>query len=131
MFHLVDQKKAWSNVALMVVIVSVVMSFVLSIADGFLHNAATPPIFYYWSYDLRGVFTQLLYAGTVFFVGAKFIETRSIFTIGFDRLDADRVSFKGPDEDNVVWIGHRYGSRLEAEAVAAALESRLNESKAG
>ena len=37
---------------------------------------------------------------------------------------------KGPDENNVVWIGQRYGSRLEAEAVAAVIEERLKSSRA-
>ena len=76
-----------------------------------------------WCMDFRYLFEQLIYAGAIVFIGGKFIETRSIFTIGFDNLDKDKVRMKGPDEDNIVWIGHRYGSRLEAETVASTIES--------
>ena len=81
-----------------------------------------------WFTDFRYMFEQLIYVGAIVFVGGKFIETRSIFTIGFDKLDAEKVRMKGPDDDNIVWIGHRYSSRLEAESVASAIESRLKES---
>ena len=40
-------------------------------------------------------------------------------------MDSARVHMKGPDDDNVVWIGHRYASHLEAQTVAAAIEERL------
>jgi len=53
-----------------------------------------------------------------------------MFTIGFDKLDAAKIAIKGPDDDNVVWIGHRYGTRLEAEVVANAFAERLKESAA-
>ena len=52
-------------------------------------------------------------------------EQNNNFTVGFDKTDAAKISMKGPDEDNIVWIGHKYGSRLEAETVAATIESRL------
>jgi hypothetical protein len=83
-----------------------------------------------WCTDFRYLCDQLVYSAVIFFVGAKFVETRTIFTVGFDKLDATKVSFKGPDDDNIVWIGHRYGSRLEAETVAAAIENRMKESAA-
>jgi len=83
-----------------------------------------------WCADFRYLFEQLIYAGAIVFIGGKFIETRSIFTVGFDKLDAAKVSMKGPDDDNIVWIGHRYGSRMEAETVAAAIESRMKDDAA-
>ena len=48
--------------------------------------------------------------------------------MGFDKLDTAKVSMKGPDDDNIVCIGHRYGTRMEAEPIAATIESRLKES---
>ena len=83
-----------------------------------------------WCADFRYLFEHLIYAGAIVFIGGKFIETRSIFTVGFDKLDAAKVSMKGPDDDNIVWIGHRYGSRMEAETVAAAIESRMKDDAA-
>ena len=80
--------------------------------------------------DFRYFFEQAVYAATIFFVGAKFLETRTIMTIGFDKLDASRMTLKGPDEDNVVWIGHRYGTKLEAEVIASAFAGRLREDAA-
>jgi hypothetical protein len=78
--------------------------------------------------DLRYLTEQLLYVGALVFVGGKFFETRTIFTVGFDKLDAAKVAMKGPDDDNVVWIGHRYATPLEAQTVAAAIEERLKAS---
>ena len=80
-----------------------------------------------WVVDLRYLFEQGVFASTLFFVGAKFLETRSILTVGFDRLDSDRMAVKGPDDDNIVWIGRRYGTKSEAESVATVLAERLRE----
>jgi hypothetical protein len=38
------------------------------------------------------------------------------------------MTFKGPDENNIVWIGCRYANKLEAEAVAAIIEERMKNS---
>ncbi len=80
--------------------------------------------------DLRQVSEELIFVGIVLFIGAKFFETRTIFSVGFDKLDAAKISMKGPDDDNIVWIGHRYGSKIEAETVAAAIESRMKDDAA-
>jgi len=80
--------------------------------------------------DIRYLADQAVYASTIFFVGAKFFETRSIFTIGFDKQDVAKISLKGPDADNIVWIGHRYATAMEAETVAEAFAERLKESAA-
>ena len=77
--------------------------------------------------DFRYVFEQVIYAATIFFVGAKFLETRTILTIGFDKADAKKMSVRGPDENNIVWIGHRYASKLEAEAISATIAERLRQ----
>jgi hypothetical protein len=83
-----------------------------------------------WALDFRYLADQAIYASTIFIVGAKFIETRTVLTVGFDKLDVAKVSVKGPDENNIVWIGHRYGTQFEAEAVAVAFAERLNQSAA-
>ncbi|HEY2069495.1 MAG TPA: hypothetical protein VGG48_08085 [Rhizomicrobium sp.] len=136
MFQLSEPKTKWSTIGLRATIGALVAAILLSLLDGILRGMASegrliegPMTMYYtWCTDLRYLAEQLVYAGIIFFVGAKFFETRSIFTVGFDRMDADKISFKGPDETNTVWIGHRYDSKLEAETVALALESRLKES---
>jgi hypothetical protein len=73
------------------------------------------------------LFEQGIYAAVILFVGAKFVETRTILTIGFDKLDASKMLVKGPDEDRV-WIGRRYGTKIEAQVVAEALAGRLKAS---
>ncbi|HWD26534.1 MAG TPA: hypothetical protein VG387_05175 [Rhizomicrobium sp.] len=78
--------------------------------------------------DLRYFTEQLIYVSALIFVGAKFFETRTTFAVTFDRLDAAKISVKGPDGDNVVWIGQRYTTPLEAQSVADMLENRLKES---
>jgi CO dehydrogenase/acetyl-CoA synthase beta subunit len=80
-----------------------------------------------WVYDLHYVFEQTMLVAAVLLVGAKFFETRTVFSIGFDRVDAQKMTVKGPDENNV-WVGHRYNSAIEAEAIAAALNERINAS---
>jgi hypothetical protein len=82
-----------------------------------------------WCVDVRYIFEQLIYLAAILFVGAKFFEGRTILTVGFDKLDKDKMIVKGPDDENVVWVGHRYGSKLEAQAIAEALDSRLEESE--
>ncbi|MGA7676093.1 MAG: hypothetical protein WCA78_13740 [Rhizomicrobium sp.] len=136
MRFVLDKKNQWSDVGLKIALVSVAAVTVLSLLHGVMegqfrdtgesHNFT---MWLNWCYDFRMLFGQLILPGTVLFVGAKFIETRSIFTVGFDKMDAAKVSMKGPDDDNIVWIGHRYGSRMEADTVAATIESRLKESE--
>ena len=137
MRFVLDKQEGWSKFALQVVLVSVVGVTVLSLADGVLrgpfqateyHGERILTMLLTWCMDFRSLFAQLVYAGAIVFIGSKFIETRTIFMVGFDKLDAAKVNMKGPDEDNIVWIGHRYGSRMEAETVAATIESRLKES---
>ena len=134
-----DAKKSWSVRGLRLAICATIASVFFALADGVFHGPlsyryATGTDFNHtlllsmfgtWCYDLRIVSDQLMFVGVVLFIGAKFFETRTIFTVGFDKADAARVSMRGPDDDNVVWIGHKYGSRLEAESVAAMIQSRL------
>jgi len=75
--------------------------------------------------DLRYVLEQLMVCGAILFAAGKFLDMRTTVTVGFDRLDAARMSVKGPDETNTVWIGQRFDTRVEAEAIAGAMEKRL------
>lgn len=134
-------KPAWSTIGLRVLVACIAAIVLLILLDGIMKG---PIAFRYAIHDGHGTFTMLatwivdlrylaeqgVYAATIFFVGAKFFETRSVFTIGFDKLDADKVVLNGPDENNVVWIGHRYPTRLEAETIAIAFEERLKQSAA-
>ena len=141
MFSIVKPHRPWSDIGLRVLIGSIVASIVLSLFDGIFRGpimmeyslTTRDGIFVmlaYWISDFRQLAEQAVYAATIFFVGAKFFETRNIFSIGFDKLDADKLVLKGPDAENVVWIGHRYGNAVEAETIAAAFAVRLKESAA-
>lgn len=121
--------------AINLVIASVVVTALLSVIHGVAYGESfdRPERGFWimietWCADFRYLFEQLIYVGALVFIGAKFLQTRTTLTVGFDTLDKDKVSFRGPDEDNVVWIGHKYGSRLEAQTVAETIESRLKES---
>ena len=125
---------AWSMLALRFLILSIVMCVLLSILDGVLHgplrvDAGTNTflrMFTYWTSDFRYVFEQGMLAAVVLFVGAKFFETRTIMTVGFDQVDGSKIAVKGPDDDNVVWIGRRYGSPHEAQTVATTLAEQIS-----
>jgi hypothetical protein len=124
---------AWSDVGLRFLTLSILMCILLSVLDGVLRgplqeqvrDGALLRMMTYWVTDFRYLFEQGVYAATVFFVGAKFFETRTVMTIGFDRADGSKVAVKGPDDENVVWIGRRYDSPREAQAVASAMAERL------
>ncbi len=132
MFVTLNNHRPWSQVALYAVLVSIVMTAILSLADGLVALESTRTLYYpmyrAWVSDFRYLFEQGVYAGILLFVGAKFFETRTILTIGFDRADAARMRVKGPDADNIVWIGRRYDSALEAQAVVDAMTERLKAS---
>jgi hypothetical protein len=123
----------WSGLALRYLILSVVMCVALSVLDGVMHgrlynDSVADPLFrmvLYWTTDFRYVFENGMYAAVVLFVGAKFFETRTVLTVGFDTVDGSKVTVKGPDEEHVVWIGRRYDTAKEAEAVATVIADRL------
>lgn len=136
MFTIAKPQTPWSNIGIRVLIGSVIASVVLAFLDGILRGLAMQmsdargiwTMAATWAVDFRYLAEQAILASTIFIVGAKFIETRTIFSIGFDKLDTQKTVLNGPDENNVVWIGHRYGTKFEAEAVASAFAERLNES---
>lgn len=138
MFTIVKPQRPWSELGVRVLIGTIIASVVLAILDGILkgelyNSTGTRGVLEMlaiWVVDFRYVAEQGILAATIFVVGARFIETRSILTIGFDRLDAARMVLKGPDQENIVWVGHRYGTPFEAEAVASVIGERLKESVA-
>jgi hypothetical protein len=146
MFTLVKPYRQWSEIGLTVLLISIGAAIGFAILDGIMkgpieaHQIAIGStengrtIFVMlstWVVDFRYLAEQAVYAATLFFVGAKFFETRTIFSVGFDKMDVSKVKMKGPDDENVVWIGYRYANRMEAEAIAAAFEERLKQSAAG
>lgn len=136
-FILQSQKK-WSERGLSLAVWSTVVAIFFALAEGIFRgpiayshvSAGSIVMFANWCFSFRNLSEVLISAGVFIFVGGKFFETRTIFTVGFDTLDSAKVSMKGPDDDNIVWIGHRYGTRLEAETVASNIETRLKESSA-
>ena len=123
----------WSALALRIMILSVVMSVALSVLDGVLHgrpynDSVADPFFrmvIYWTTDFRYLFANGVYASVLLFVGSRFFETRTVLTVGFDTIDGSKVTVKGPDDGHVVWIGRRYDTAKEAEAVAGVISERL------
>jgi hypothetical protein len=45
--------------------------------------------------------------------------------IGFESTPAAQIVVSGPDDDNVVWLGKKYASALDADLAANALAKRL------
>ena len=116
------------------------MCVLLSVLDGVLRGVAKDALAgsvfvrmaVIWVYDFRYAFEDGILASIVLFVGAKIFETRTLMSIGYDAVDASKIAVKGPDGDNIVWVGRRYGSSYEAEVVAAAFAERIGVSdKAG
>jgi hypothetical protein len=138
MFVPIKPDESWSKRAFNLGILSVVLAVSLALAEGVLRGAlalnATYNALYsmleIWCFGVRNVADTMLEVAAIVFVGAKFFEARTVFSVGFDKLDPEKVAFKGPDENNFVWIGHRYGSKYEADVIAAALEERLKEGAA-
>jgi hypothetical protein len=131
-------KGNWSARALTGLFATAALFIVLSVAHALLEMKLHPIIesndtanvLIWLDNDIRTLCEQLVYVFAIIFVGAKFFETRTTFGVSFDRIDTAKMRLKGPDEENIVWIGHKYGNRAEAEAVAAIFENRLQESAA-
>jgi hypothetical protein len=143
MFTQSKPDQPWSQIGLKILIGAVVATALLSIAEGVVRGPletlylgdspfgrANYLMIGLWVADFRYLTEQLVLAGSIIFAGARFIEARTVFTIGFDKQDTSKISLKGPDADNIVWIGHRYGTQMEAETVAEAFAERLKESAA-
>ena len=131
----VHHSRKWSAIGLNGAVYSLFAAVFLSFAHGLLNAMAETNVdrhqvymlLLYWCVDFRYLAEQLILCGIVLFVGSKFVEERKLFTVGFDNVDAQLVRVKGPDDENTVWVGHKYDSRLDAEAVAAAFENRLRD----
>ncbi len=136
MFSELKPNRSYSFIGLAALIGSLVGMIALSIADGLIrgyavqHMASSDSLTTWttWIVDFRYCFENGIWAATVFFIGAKFLETRTVLSVSFDRLDAKRIAVRGPDENNVVWIGRKFESPLEAQAVADTLAERLKQS---
>lgn len=102
MFSPEKMTRPWSWWGLRALIVSVAITGILSLFDGVLRvpiafEARGIPniqMLEIWVSDFRFLFEQGIYASVIFFIGAKFIETRTILSIGFDKLDAGRCFAK-------------------------------------
>jgi hypothetical protein len=140
MFTTANPNQPWSQIGLKLLIGAFIATAILSVMDGVMRGPIEASYFSdsqtehakflmiaTWIVDFRYLTEQAIFAAAVIFVGAKFIETRTVFTVGFDKQDVSKISLKGPDENNTVWIGHRYGTQMEAETVAEAFAERLKE----
>jgi hypothetical protein len=127
---------SWSRFALICVVLSFIGGIVFSIADGVISDAQMKAphsdLLYMartWVADLRFMSLQIIYAATILFIGAKFIEQRTVISVGFDKRDSGKMAVKGPDEKFYVWVGRKYPSRIEAENAVAALRSGIMQSE--
>jgi hypothetical protein len=128
-------KRPWSDWAALALGVSFVASILLSVADGLAADAWLNNTHDHlltmaktWITDFRYLADQIIYASIILLVGSKFFEARTVLTIGFDKLDAKRMAVLGPDEEGFIWVGRKYNTRFEGEAVVAALKSRIRDS---
>jgi hypothetical protein len=137
MLTIVKPQRQWSELGIQILVGSIVAILVLSFFDGICRGEMLTSesrvlwqMLATWTLDLRYLAETLIGASAFLIIGGKFIETRTLISIGFDKLDAAKIVVKGPDEDNVVWIGHRYGTQFEAQTVATVFAERLKESAA-
>lgn len=138
MFTTTNPNQHWSQVGLKLLIGALIATAILAVMDGVMRGPIEATYFAdshfnylmiaTWIVDFRYLTENAVEAAAIIFVGAKFFEQRTVLTIGFDKQDASKISLKGPDENNIVWIGHRYGTQMEAETVAEAFAERLKES---
>ncbi len=135
MLTVAKPNERWSELGIRVLIGAVIAAVFLALMEGlfrgellFSDHRVLWQVLSTWAFDLRSVADVGIEAAVIFIVGSKFIETKTMLTIGFDKLDAARIAVKGPDEENTVWVGHRYGTRYEADVVADLLAERLKES---
>lgn len=127
----VDKKTSWGRLGLHLLVWSSFAAAALALLEGIVRGPVAysriepgaVAMFAYWCYGLRGVSETLMSAGALVYAAGKFLETRTTFSVGFS--DAKDVRAKGPDDDDVVWIGHKYASHLEAEAAADAIRKRI------
>ncbi len=94
MFNAAKPSRRTSRLAFAALGACVVGAVALSIADGLLrHNLEQPsPMVLAWVSDFLFLFEQGIFAATLFWVGASFVETRTLLGVGFDRLDAGAMS---------------------------------------
>ena len=142
MFQEAKTGRKWSAIGFAVLVISTIMAITLSLIDGILKGGVRYEIaslgiydqykidtIATWVYDFRYLAEQGTLVGAILFLGSKLLETRTTLTIGFAKLDDKNLSIKGPDENNIVWFGHRYATAVEAQAVADTLAERVKQSK--
>jgi hypothetical protein len=129
-------RRTWSQRAMIAMIVAVVLSVLLSLAEGLvvywlsLQATNNGPLLVarVLVNDIRFLAEQVMYAAAILFVGSRFFEQRTLITIAFDRPDSDKMAVKGPDENGFIWVGRKYTSRIEGETAVAALKTRIMQS---
>lgn len=137
MFRALNSSGPLSRFGRNLAIGTAMVALLCTLGEGLLYGALPSDIgdparftmFRTWLTGFSYLSQQLIYVGALLFVGAKFLEGRTLFTVGFSNLDADKMRVQGPDENNTVWVGQRYGSKFEAESMAVALQSRLEASQ--
>ncbi|HEY3918123.1 MAG TPA: hypothetical protein VGL83_10035 [Stellaceae bacterium] len=75
-----------------------------------------------------GFGTTLTVIGVAFYCLGRLIENSFVTIVGFERTPPSKLLVKGPDENNVVWIGSPYDSPIDAQLAAQAFAARLGSS---
>jgi hypothetical protein len=77
---------------------------------------------------LYSVGSTFSWIGALFFCLGRFLEVGLVTIVGFERTPPSELIVKGPDENNVVWIGKPYSNSFDAELAAKAFGERLGKS---
>lgn len=63
--------------------------------------------------------------GAALYCLGRFLEVAFVTIVGFERTPPSELLVKGPDQNNVVWIGKPYPNLVEAELAQHAFAQRL------
>jgi len=72
-----------------------------------------------------GLGTILTPIGAAFYCLGRFLEVGIVTIVGFERTPPSELIVKGPDDQNIVWIGKPYKNAVDAELARQAFSQRI------
>jgi hypothetical protein len=63
--------------------------------------------------------------GAAFYCLGRFLEVGLVTIVGFEKTPPSELIVKGPDDQNIVWIGKPYKNAVDAELAARAFSQRI------
>jgi hypothetical protein len=67
----------------------------------------------------------LIWAGVLLYCFGRFTASSFVTIVGFEQTRPSELIVRGPDADNIVWLGRHYATTTEAEAVANTFRQRF------